>query len=124
MCQSILRPCRRAATGAAAVKVRGRARDVRAVKAHAKVGSAKGVSAGATMLLQGPRNERIDTIHTKADCDLAAGIGGDARRLARLLLAAGGIAAASRLSDDPGDDAAPRCEPGHDGRARDCAART
>src|SRR5262245_30294273 len=59
--------------------------------------------------------ERIDTVHTASHRDLVTRFRDHAGRVARLLESFGFVAAASRLSDHPGDDPAARCQPGHHG---------
>ena len=73
--------------------------------------------------LEPRRNERLHALHPAADRHLAAGFRGDAGRLARLLVAAGLVAAAGRLPDHPGHHPAAGREPRHHRRAGDGAAR-
>ena len=72
---------------------------------------------------RGRPNERVDAIHPATDRDLAARRRGDARRRVRLLAVADFVAAAGRLPDDPGDDAASRRQSRHHRVARDRSAR-
>src|SRR5262245_57989165 len=127
-CRLLFRPCHRAeAASAEAARVRRPRELVTAGHVKSRAGrpaNAMGATAaGATTLLQDPRNERIDTIHPAADCDVPACCRCYARRVARLFLAAGILAAAGGLSDYPGDNTVARCKSGHDGCAGDGAAR-
>ena len=69
------------------------------------------------------RNERLLSLHQAADRHLAAGLCRDAGRRARLLVAAGLVAAAGRFPDHPGHDAAARRQPRDHRQPRDRAAR-
>src|SRR6266404_2493254 len=60
---------------------------------------------------KGTRNEHFERLHRAADCDLAADGRDSAGRCGGLPAPSGGAVAASRLSDDPGHDAAARCQP-------------
>src|SRR5262249_19126588 len=69
-------------------------------------------------------NERLVPLYSPAHRALSACHRRDAGRLARLFLAAGLVAAAGRLPDDPGPDATPGRKPGRDSVAGHGAART
>ena len=70
------------------------------------------------------RNERLGPLHPAADRDIPAWPRRPARRPARLQPAAGLFAAAGRLPNHPGDDAASRRQSRHARVAGDGAART
>src|SRR6266540_3938987 len=81
---------------------RGHARTERAARAEARK---EGVARARICRAQ-PTHERIVAVHPPPDRNLAARRRGHARRLARLSLATGLVAAAGRFSHHPGDDAA------------------
>ena len=68
------------------------------------------------------RNERLLSLHQAAHRHLAAGLCRDAGRRARLLVAAGLVAAAGRFPDHPGHDAVARRQPRYDRQPRHRAA--
>ena len=104
----------RTAAGAGAPRRRPRRRGRRG---QARRGSVRrGAPSDAAMSVS-------DALHPPADRDLAARRRGPARRRARLLVAAGLVAAAGRFPDHPGDDPAARREPRHHRGAGDGAAR-
>src|SRR6266540_3760991 len=98
---------------------RGHARTERAARAEARK---EGVARARICRAQ-PTHERIVAVHPPPDRNLAARRRGHARRLARLSLATGLVAAAGRFSHHPGDDAASRRKPRCDGIAGDGTAR-
>ena len=69
------------------------------------------------------RNERLRALHPAADRHVAARLCRAAGRCARLLVAAGLVAAAGRFPDHPGDDAAAGRQPRDDGQPGHGAAR-
>src|SRR5262245_28069804 len=71
-----------------------------------------------------PRNERFLTFHPKADRHLAIGLCRNARRCARLLVAAGVLPTAGRFPHHPDHYAAARRQSGNDRQSRDRAVGT
>ena len=78
--------------------------------------------AGRARRRAAPLNERLRPLYQAPDRDDAAGVRRDARRLARLLVAAGLVTAAGRLPDHSGHDPIAGREPRNHGQSGDSAA--